>query len=347
MEFKFIKWQKISDRTSDYNLCKKDKSIFSPKSLWFATEKIHGANFSIYFINSNIKYAKRNGFLEEEEWFYNYQIIKPKLEKNIKLLSQKLDNKNIIVYGELFGGYYPKEPEIFDIKERINEMNICIVPFEQRAIQEGIYYSPNIEYIIYDIAIINLKGEVEFLSYELIIKLVNQTELLVAKPLVIGTFDKVSNYDINFNSTIPEILGLRSFLPKKNLAEGIVIRPLNNYILTNSTQSEYTTRCLIKIKNKKFLEISENFDLEQASKSNQYILSKLITQNRFNSVISKIGKLTETNYEYVLEEFIQDVLIDLYKLYPNIYIEDIDSANKFIKDYSKNIFKQNLKNNNK
>lgn len=52
MEFKFIKWQKISDRTSDYNLGKKDNNIFSPKSLWFATEKIHGANFSIYLVDS-------------------------------------------------------------------------------------------------------------------------------------------------------------------------------------------------------------------------------------------------------------------------------------------------------
>lgn len=63
---KFIKWQKISDRTSYHNLCKKDNNIFSPKSLWFDTEKIHGAIFSIYLVDSNIKYAKRNGFLEEE-----------------------------------------------------------------------------------------------------------------------------------------------------------------------------------------------------------------------------------------------------------------------------------------
>jgi len=61
------------------------------------------------------------------------------------------------------------------------------------------------------------------------------------------------------------------------LVEGIVIRPLNNYIITNLSQTECTTRCLIKIKNKNFLEISEYFDLEQASKSYQYILSKLVT----------------------------------------------------------------------
>lgn len=102
---------------------------------------------------------------------------------------------------------------------------------------------------MFDIGILNSNDEIEFLSYEYIIQLVNQTELLVAKPLIIGTLDKVSNFDINFNSTIPELLGLKPFLPKKNLAEGIVIRPLNNYMLTNLKQIECPTRCLIKIKN--------------------------------------------------------------------------------------------------
>ncbi len=333
----FFKWQKISDRSSDYQLDKKNTKIFSPKSLWFATEKIHGANFSIYFIDGQIKFAKRNGFLEENEWFYNYQIIKPKLEKNIKLLSQKLGYKNIVVYGELFGGYYPPNPKTFNLTERINEKGFCIVPFEQRAIQEGIYYSPNIEYIVFDIGLYSSLNQIEFLPYDVIIQLVSSIPgFLVAKPLITGTFDKVSNFDINFNSTIPEILGLEEFILKTNIAEGIVIRPWINQILANSS------RCLIKIKNKKFLEVSDNFDLTLASKSYQYILANLITQNRFNSVISKIGKLTELNKDQVLEEFVNDVWTDLYQLNPNIQIVDVNLANKFIKEYSKSIFEKNL-----
>jgi hypothetical protein len=82
--------------------------------------------------------------------------------------------------------------------------------------------------------------------------------------------------------------------------------------------------------------------LTLASKSYQYILANLITQNRFNSVISKIGKLTELNKDQVLEEFVNDVWTDLYQLNPNIQIVDVNLANKFIKEYSKSIFEKNL-----
>ncbi len=327
----FYKWQKISDRTSDYNLDKKDNKIFSPKTKWFGTEKIHGANFSIYLINDKIKFAKRNGFLDDNEWFYNYQLIKNKLIKGVKQLSTQLVNPNIIVYGELFGGFYPSDTKTFSIKQRINDKGVCIVPFENRAIQEGIYYSPNIEYMVFDIALILPNNTIKFVSYEKVIELVEKTELIVAKPLIIDTFDRVSNYNINFNSTIPEQLGLEPMLPNSNIAEGIVIRPLENHILSNST------RCLIKIKNKKFLEVSDNFDLTEASKSYQYILSNLITQNRFQSVISKIGKLTLTNKEEVLKEFVEDVWNDYYLHYSHIQISDIDDANIFVKKYSESL----------
>jgi hypothetical protein len=75
-------------------------------------------------------------------------------------------------------------------------------------------------------------NQIEFLPYDVIIQLVSSIPgFLVAKPLITGTFDKVFNFDINFNSTIPEILGLEEFILKTNIAEGIVIRFL---------------RCLIK-----------------------------------------------------------------------------------------------------
>jgi len=31
---------------------------------WYATEKLHGSNFSIYFNGTDIKFAKRNSFLD-------------------------------------------------------------------------------------------------------------------------------------------------------------------------------------------------------------------------------------------------------------------------------------------
>jgi hypothetical protein len=95
------KYQKISDKVSKYSLEKKDNKLFSNKSKWIVTEKVHGSNFSIYYVDGEIKFSKRNDILKENEWFYNYQLIKDKLIRNIKKISGLLNQKNIILYSEL------------------------------------------------------------------------------------------------------------------------------------------------------------------------------------------------------------------------------------------------------
>ena len=349
----FNKWQKIADKVSDYNLEKKDQKIFSKTTKWIATEKIHGANFSIYYNlgsltseEPEIKFAKRNGFLSDTEWFYNYQLIKPKLIKNVKQIATILNKQNIIVYGELFGGFYPSDPSKFNINQRINDKGISVVQFEQRAVQEGIYYSPNIEYIVFDIAIYDENNKPVFISYNEMMNCVKQTELLYAKPLIIDTFDKVMQYNINFDSTIPQQLGLVQMIPKTNLAEGIVIRPMDNYMLPNNN------RCLIKIKNKKFLEVKYNSStesIEQITEQSSLFIN-LINQNRLNAVISKNGQLTELTKEQILNEFVEDVWSDYYSncyancsnVKSNVKIDNIEYIDSLIKKYCEILINENL-----
>lgn len=69
------KFQKISNNVDKYILNKKDNKLFSNKTKWVATEKIHGSNFSIYYNNNNVSFAKRNSKLDDDEWFYNYHLI--------------------------------------------------------------------------------------------------------------------------------------------------------------------------------------------------------------------------------------------------------------------------------
>ena len=76
------KYQKISDNIDKYDLSKKDNILFSNKTKWVVTEKIHGSNFAIYYRNGKIEFSKRNQILEPDEWFYNYHLI----NFNIKLL---------------------------------------------------------------------------------------------------------------------------------------------------------------------------------------------------------------------------------------------------------------------
>ena len=337
-----FKFQKISDKVSKYTIDKKDNKLFSSKSKWIATEKVHGSNFSIYYIDNEIKFSKRNSLLEDNEWFYNYQIIRQKLIKNIKKISSLMNKKNIIIYGELFGGWYPKNNKEWKGPEniRLNSKGVSIVPFDERAIQEGIYYTSNIEYMVFDIAYIE-NDEINFIDYLKMEEYIKQTDLFYSKPLIIGTFEKVQEYNINFDSKIPEQLGELPLPKGTNTAEGIVIKPLNSHYVKDKDNKN--TRCLIKIKNKKFLEVADSFDINEASNSYQFILLKLVNQNRFQAVISKIGKLTDENKENILNEFIEDVLNDFYENYSHIILNDVDKANLYLKKISESLINENLK----
>ena len=301
-------------------------------------KKVHGSNFSIYLHNNKIQFAKRNGFLQEDEWFYNYQFIKDKLIRSIKKMSAYLNHKNIIIYGELFGGWYPENVQTWSgaHQTRINERGICILPFEDRAIQEGIYYSPNIEYMVFDIAL-KYENNIEFLDYYQMIDCVKQTELIYSQPLLIDTFENVQKLNINFDSKVPIQLGFKELPKNTNIAEGIVIKPINNSFI-----NDVYDRCMIKIKNKNFLEIEDDFNMNEAKKSYQYVFSKLINQNRFVAVLSKNGRLTKENSENILNQFIEDIWDDFYKHFSHIIIEDIEKVNKFIHQYSKLLLNENL-----
>ena len=146
---------------------------------------------------NKIRFAKRSTFLQDNDWFYNYQLIKPRLKKNVEKISQLLGNKPIIVYGELFGGWYP-DPDTWEGAQigknrRIDDKGFCLIEQEDRAIQEGIYYSPTIEYMVFDIAVVE-DNEIKFINYLDLIDLVKQTELLYAKPLKIASYNELINF---------------------------------------------------------------------------------------------------------------------------------------------------------
>ncbi len=263
-------------------------------------------------INNEFKFAKRNGFINETENFFNYQLIKDKLITGINQLSIILNTENLIVYGELFGGIYPVDSEM---KTFIN--NGCV--------QKGVYYSPDVNFIVFDIIIVQENGEHSFLNYYEMERCVKQTQLMYSKALAIDTFSNIIQFNTKINSTIPKELGLETLKEGTNIIEGIVIKPIENYIIN---ENDKYTRCLIKIKNKEFLEISTKTELNEISYKS--ILIGLINENRLNSVISKIGELTNENREEIIDEFVQDVWADYFMNYSNIKIDNYDKAQNII-----------------
>lgn len=68
------------------------------KDQWVVTEKVHGANFSFWVYKDvdtkeiDIKCAKRSGWIEEDEKFFNYKSVlekyRPMLEKLRKVVGE-------------------------------------------------------------------------------------------------------------------------------------------------------------------------------------------------------------------------------------------------------------------
>lgn len=262
---------------------------------WAVTEKVHGSNFSfVYNVNENeMKYAKRNGLIANDEHFFNYQSIlpdtNPKIMHIVHEILEENNNKNqdinqnknikkIIVFGELFGGVYPNMKTKF------------------KQIQAGIYYSPNIHFIAFDIYIEYDNSNISnYLDFATSIQYLKNAKLLYVEPLAIfSSYEKACFYKLGFNTTIPAKLGLPE-LPV-NKAEGIVIRSM-------------TDRFIIK---KKILEFSETIYSDNSVKTGdkKSIGMAMLTENRLNNAISKVGELDNYRYQ-IYELLVQDILYEL------------------------------------
>lgn len=272
----FVKYPTIENH---YN------SKFDIDDTWYVVEKVHGANFSIWISNNEIKFAKRSGFITDN--FYNYQNIAEKLKTCIR----KLNIDNVAVFGELCGGYYPHS-------------DVTVNPNAKR-IQREVHYSPNTEFIAFDIYY-----DKKFLPFQEKQKLLQNAEFTTLNPLFSGTLEECLNFDIKFDSTIPLLLNLPSISP--NTAEGVVIIPENFH------RTKRGSRVIIKKKNIGFMEAPVNKIKKDFTEINNVIQDILtyVNQNRINNMISKEGIEISKNKLYGL--VCKDVFQDYYKDNPDV-----------------------------
>ena len=314
----FIKYEKMEESSpSSFVLSKKDMKT----TKWVVTEKVHGANFSLVTNGSEIKFAKRTDFLSEEEDFFNFQrVVESLREKGLEafksIIEKFTDVQMVAVYGELFGGSYP-HPDV----EQIEDLT---------AVQPEIFYSPDIHFSAFDIAVVNSSNLRQYLEYETCIEVFKQSKLFYAEPLFIGSYNDACAFNYDFDTTIPKRLGFPSI--KGNTAEGIVIKPIKNYDFKGG-------RVIFKLKADKFKESflskmgdkwkGKNDDIE--FKKGQYGIKidfnsinkdmiSLINENRLNAVISKEGNLKNSSKlaSLVIEDAVEDLTKEKRSYYDNL-----------------------------
>jgi Rnl2 family RNA ligase len=297
----------------------------SDKITWFAQEKIHGANFSVLTNGDSFAFCSRNKIINlEKDNFYNVKSIIDNIKQDVLSIYSNITTESpyIIIYGELFGGSYPG----------INNV-------KQRSVQKGVYYSPNLQFIPFDIF---LPEENTYLNFSVSLGIFKKSNVLHLNPVAKGSLEDLLNFDVETNSTIYKLFNLPKI--ENNIMEGIVIRPSIEYKYKES-------RLIIKKKSNSFLERKKESKLDKEkykslSHENLSLLTKInsyITENKLNNVLSHLGynSIEPKNIGTVIKEFQNDVIEDLLKEHPELDKMEIKQIKKLsMKDLKSLVFKR-------
>jgi Rnl2 family RNA ligase len=289
---------------------------------WFATEKVHGSNFSVMCNNTTgqsvISYCRRGDVLKENEPFFSWKNAMNKLKDNFdglfKCLTEEKKSSIVQVYGELHGGIYP------DMKS-VGKM-----------VQKGIYYSPDNEYIVFDILV-----DGQYMPFDEVVELTKKFKIPCVEVLHKGTLNELLKLSPVFESNIYKLYGLPKV--ENNYAEGYVFKPNKSLYIGMS-------RVIVKHKNPDFGEVKHPIkkvsvqDSKQTEEQTNLVTTAkcYITQNRMDSVVSKVGD--GLKMDKLIGLLVKDAFADMVKDIP-----DAEKHRKLIcSNMSKEAFKIFMKN---
>lgn len=255
---------------------------------YLVTEKVHGANFSFHVYRSEegveVKCAKRSGFIEQDEKFFNYRSVLDKYKEALINIHENVLDNDFILYGELFGGNI-QSGMCYTLEQDFVAFDICVK-------QEDVYLPLNKLSIFDD----------SFKKYG------------IPTTPIIGIFNSL-NEALQVQEVFESKLLREDFDGKEEHkeAEGVVIEPVVPSWFPNGN------RVYFKKKTKRFLEKGGNKIKkapEELPKDLEEILTQsfeYITEPRFNAVVSKIGEVTIKDIGKVMGLMTKDILEDMEK----------------------------------
>ena len=288
----FIQFTKFPSLENTYRQKEIDKiQSIMIQDKWVITEKVHGANFSFWVTKDdtgiiNIKCAKRSGWIEEDEKFFNYKAV---LEKYRPMLEKLRGDvlSDFVVYGELYGG----------------------------NIQNGMCYTLEQDFVAFDMRWIEEGGVLSVPLDKLTVLTLDKDYQIPVVPLigVYDTFEEALAVEESFISKL-----LRPDFDGKDVhkeAEGVVIEPNNPVFEPNGS------RVYLKKKTKRFLEKGGKPTIKHKSPVvvQESVKNKLeeatvfLNRNRFDSVVSKIGEVNIKDIGKVMGLLTQDIVVDMEK----------------------------------
>jgi len=274
-----------------------EMGFFNKDVEWCVTEKVHGSNFAIYQSASAVQFAKRSAFITGDKQFCQHKRIIDNIThrctsiwNDLLLLDGSL--KELIIYGEIFGGSYQHK----DV-EQIRGV---------KRVQKGVEYHPDIKFYAFDIYI---KSDLfsGFLDYDIATNLFEDAGLFHAEMIYRGTFGECKSHPDKFLTLIPEYFQLPEI--QGNICEGIVLKP----ILPLTTEGG--DRVILKSKNEKFIEKSKAPkrprkmapEISETARDTLYEIIPYITENRLRNVLSKHGEFTKKEFGVIIKNFKEDI----------------------------------------
>lgn len=314
-----------------------DKIIEEQKDggVWVVTEKIHGANFSLWCNGKQVRMAKRSCLLADSDNFKGVQAVREDLyEKMMKLFgffctAFALEGKigQIGVYGEIYGGVY-NHPDV--------ERNLKV-----SKVQKGVDYSPNIHFMAVDVRV-----DSRFVDFEIMQEACRYVGIPYIKALMYGSMKDCLKFTNVFQSTIAGLFGLPEI--KGNICEGIVIRPCKSQFVFNHK------RVMLKSKNEKFAEKSRKPKKvrvgQEMSRQGKKVLKsilKYVVDNRYDSVVSKFGEVQPKDFGKLQGLFAKDVLEEFekdkkYKRYTQLEKSERKVIHKMLNHEAAKVIKKKL-----
>jgi Rnl2 family RNA ligase len=262
---------------------------------WIATEKIHGAQLVVGVSAAEVRVGKRKAWLDADEPFFGWQILRPLLHSAARAVHEALGAAGEAwIYGELFGGSYP-HAEVGAVAG--------LVP-----VQTGIWYAPDLQFAVFDIAKAVENQEPEFLEHDRVSELCGLVGLLTVPLLARGRFTDLDRLPVRYATRVPEALGLPPLTP--NQAEGYVLKPAAG---GSVFKRPVVKRKIAEFDERRFDEsrpLDENAHLSREQLS--ALAAHLVNDARIASARSKVG----TDPQRITEEVVLDVMIDLRDLFP-------------------------------
>jgi hypothetical protein len=258
--------------------------------VWVALEKIHGAQLVIDLDKDSTRFGKRKSWLEENEPFFGWQLLRGALRETARAAFAKVGAPRLVLYGELYGGGYP-HPEVPDRG---------LVP-----VQTGVWYAPDLRWAMFEARILDGDRD-EFLSWS------EASALGIPMPPLVAKGRKVELDVISerFPSRVAASLGLPS-LGDGNLAEGLVLKPDVRMPASAYTSSK---RKIAEMREDRFDE-SQPWDPSRPMNLDRLCdwANRLTNRPRVASAASKVGR---DDAKAVADEVVLDVLMDLEEAFP-------------------------------